>query len=222
MRGVAARGVDGYDRAFDVQHVQEPGDRDDLVGLFRHLELSQHKPLPRGEGRDDVDRRLVAGLAAGAPGGLAIDGDHLRRHAAGGCGPGHKALLEALGIERGEDLAQAVMGGRPMAIGPEPAQQIKLRLAKPGDVGECLSPRQHRQERQQQHFVERIDHLDQLPRIRQLRKMLQKYNGLICRFVARHHHASFRNPIRGSQIQHLWDLSRVNSPDCPVPSPQHP
>ena len=55
---LAAHRVDGYDRTLDLQHAQELGDGDDLVGLLPHLDLAEYETLSRGESRHDVDRTL--------------------------------------------------------------------------------------------------------------------------------------------------------------------
>ena len=62
---LTAHGIDGDDGALDRQHVEQLGDRHDLIGFFRHLELSEHEPLARREGRDRVDRQFRALLRAG-------------------------------------------------------------------------------------------------------------------------------------------------------------
>ena len=72
---LAAHGVDGDDGTLDGQHVEQLGDGEDLVGLVRHLDLPQHQPLARGEGRDHVDG-CVAALLSRSTRGLAVDGDH--------------------------------------------------------------------------------------------------------------------------------------------------
>ena len=69
------------------------------------------------------------------------------------------------------------MRGRSIAKRPEPAQQVELLLAEPGDVGERLRPGKHRQKAQQQHLVERIDHFAALARVWQILEILQKNNG---------------------------------------------
>ena len=48
------------------------------------------------------------------------------------------------GLERGEDIAKVIVGGRAVFEGAEPAQKLQLLLAKPGDVRERLRPRQNR------------------------------------------------------------------------------
>jgi hypothetical protein len=40
---LAAHRIDGHDRPLDLQHVEELGDSNDFVGLFRDLDLAQHK-----------------------------------------------------------------------------------------------------------------------------------------------------------------------------------
>lgn len=156
-----------------------------------------------------MDRRVGALLLVGASAGFTVDRDHLRCDARVGRHPGHEALLEPLGIERRENLSQPVVGGRLVEKRPEPAQQVELVFAEPGDVGKRLGPCQHRQQRQQQHLVERIDHLDQLTRIRQIREIIQKNNALVYRFVDRRH------PIL-SQTNHLGQHRFSTSPVCHV------
>ena len=46
---LAAHCLDRHDRPVDRQHVEKPGDRDDLIGFFRHLDLARHKTLACGE-----------------------------------------------------------------------------------------------------------------------------------------------------------------------------
>src|SRR5580692_11181812 len=62
---LAAHRVDGYDRPLDLQHAQELGDGDDLVGLLPHLDLAENQTLSRGESRYDVDRTLEIFLLLG-------------------------------------------------------------------------------------------------------------------------------------------------------------
>ena len=96
----------------------------------------------RGEGRDDVDRLFRALGLIRAPRRLAIDRDHLggcvrqRRH------PGHEAKLEGAGVKRGKDMAEMIVRGRAVYVGPKSPQQFDLPLAKSRDVGECLRPQE--------------------------------------------------------------------------------
>ena len=115
---LAAHGIDGHDGAFDRQHVEQLRDSADLVGLLRHLDLAEHQALPRGEGRDHVDRRLGAALLVGSARGLAVGRDHLGRRARERGDPGDEAALELLGIERCEDVAEMVMRRRAVAERP--------------------------------------------------------------------------------------------------------
>ena len=106
-----------------------------------------------------MDRVQGALLLGGAPADLSINGDHPGGSPAQGGGPGHKTVLEPLCIERGEDLAKTVICRGFIEKRSDAAQQSELLFAKLGDVGESLSPGQHRQQGQQQHLIERLDHL---------------------------------------------------------------
>ena len=59
---LAAHGADGDNRSYDLQHLRQLGDRDDFVGLRRHLHLTQYQPLAGREGRNPVDRDLAGFL----------------------------------------------------------------------------------------------------------------------------------------------------------------
>ena len=92
--------------------------------------------------------------------------------------PGDKAALERLRVERGENIAQMIMRRRAVCERPEPAQKIELLLAKTGDVGEGLRPRQHRQQAQQQDLIERIDDFPGLTLIRHIFEIAEKSRRL--------------------------------------------
>ena len=47
---LAAHRIDGHDRPFDCHQIQQLGDRDDLAGLFRHLDLAEHEALRNAVG----------------------------------------------------------------------------------------------------------------------------------------------------------------------------
>ena len=78
---LAAHGVDRDNRPLDRQQVEKLRDRDDLIGLFRHLDRAEDKTLAGRTGRDHMDRGLAAALVAGPAYGLAINRDHAFRHA---------------------------------------------------------------------------------------------------------------------------------------------
>ena len=106
---LATHRVDRHDRPLDGKHVQKLGNGGDLVGLLGHLDLSEHEALACGKGRDHVDRRLAGPLLERAAHRLAIDGDDVRRRASQRGDPAGKALLELLGVERGEDVAEVIV-----------------------------------------------------------------------------------------------------------------
>ena len=123
-----------------------------------------------------MDRFFRALLLVAAAHRFAIDGDDLggrlgqRRH------PIDKAPLERAGVERGENIAQRVMGRRAIRERAKPPQQVDLLRAEPGDVGETIGVGEHRQKTEQQHLVERINHLAGLPTIRHVIEIIQKNN----------------------------------------------
>ena len=102
---------------------------------------------------------LAALLLAGSARGLAIDGDHPRRHPGQRGDPGDEAALELLGVQRGEDIAEVIVRRRAIPERPEAAQKLKLLDAEAGDIGEGLRPGQHGEQTQQQDLIERIGHL---------------------------------------------------------------
>lgn len=81
-------------------------------------------------------------------------------------------------VERGKDIAEMIMRGRAVHIGPKTPQQIDLPLAKSRDVGKCLRPRKNRQENQQQHFRERVILFTDLMMILQLTEIVEKTGRL--------------------------------------------
>ena len=64
-------------------------------------------------------------LVAGSAHGLAVDGDHPRRHPGHRGDPGDEAALELLGVERGEDVAEMIVGRRAVLERPEAAKQSR-------------------------------------------------------------------------------------------------
>ncbi len=102
-------GVDGDDGAFDRHHVEQRGNGGDLVGSFRHRDLSGDKALARGEGRNHVDRLFRPLLLIGAAQRLAVDGDDLRRCLGQRRDPSGKAALERSRVEGGENIAKVIV-----------------------------------------------------------------------------------------------------------------
>ncbi len=88
-----------------------------------------------------MDRCFGRCFAARPTHGLAVNRDDtagnagLRRH------PRDETVLELLGIQRREDIADPVMRWRSVTERAEPAQQGKPFGAEPGDVGEGFCTR---------------------------------------------------------------------------------
>jgi hypothetical protein len=131
-----------------------------------------------GEGGDNVDRLLASALLIGAPHSLAIDGDGRWRHADLIRDPGDKAASKGFWIEGRKNVAKMIMGRYTVFEGAEPAQQVELVVAEPGDVDDRLGASQNSQQTQKKDFIERIANLAALAMIRQILKMLQKNNTL--------------------------------------------
>ena len=105
----------------------------------------------------------MASLAAlGAAHRFAVDGHHPLGAPIRAATQATKQL-ERLGVEGGEDVAQMVMGRRARREGAKRRSRCELLLTEAGDVGDRLSPGQHRQEAQQQHLGQRVHHLSALP-----------------------------------------------------------
>jgi hypothetical protein len=155
---------------------------------------------------------------------LAIDRNHPGRHADEVCYPGDEAALERLGIERGEDIAEMIVGGSAVAKRLEPAKQTELLLAEPRDIHERLRPGQHRQQAQQHHLSKRIHHLRTLPRVRQILEIPQKHNRFAERSAIRRRARHRRPPLLQSEDNHRFSTSAVchalPSPDCPGVKPR--
>ena len=99
------------------------------------------------------------GLAAGPAHGLAVDRHHTGGNANQRGDPGHKAALELLGVEGGEDITEMVVGRRAAEEWPEAPEKVHFHAAEAGDINEGFGSGQHREQRQQKHLIERIHNL---------------------------------------------------------------
>src|SRR4051794_20258478 len=176
---LAAHGIDGHDRTLDRQHVQQFGNSDDLVGLFRDLHLTQHEPLAGCEGRNHVDRRDAVLLSARPPRGLAINGNHPVRRSGQCSDPGDKASLELLGVEHCQDVAEMIVCWRAVLEGTEAAQKLALLATEQGDVDKGFRPGEHREQTEKEDLVERVGYLALLARVLQVFEIAQKNNRLV-------------------------------------------
>lgn len=94
--------------------------------------MTEHQALAGSEGGDQVQRRLT--LAAGAPRGLAVDGDHALGHTAARGNPGGEAALELLGIKRGEDVTEMIVARGAVCERAKPVQQRDPGVAEQSDL----------------------------------------------------------------------------------------
>jgi hypothetical protein len=176
---LAAHRVDGHDRPLDLQHAQELGDGDDLVGLLRHFHLAENQTLSRGESRHDVDRTLeilllLRGLRTGPAHGLTVDGDHFGRNPRLRRDPGDEATLEGLGVQRGENVTEVIVRRRSILERSEASEQSQFQPAESGDVGDRLRPGYEGEQAQQQNLVQRIFDLAALSGVRQILEITEE------------------------------------------------
>src|SRR5215467_9895164 len=92
---LAAHRVDSHDSAFDRQHPEQRRDRDDFVGLLRHLDLPKHQSLARRERRNHMDRLLRTLLGSAR---IASDpASTARRHKSNTSSSGYSTLPRCRG-----------------------------------------------------------------------------------------------------------------------------
>ncbi len=85
---LAAHGVDSYDTAIQLQHLQQLRNGSDLIGFLVGLDLTQGQALLGGPGADHMDGPLLPSTVIGPSGRLAVDSHHLARQQLGdGLGP---------------------------------------------------------------------------------------------------------------------------------------
>ena len=96
--------------------------------------------------------------------------------------PGDKATPEHLGVERGQNIAEVIVRGRPIREVSEALEQRQLQPAKLGDIGDRLRPGDNGEQTKQQNLTERIPDLAGLPGIAQIIEIAQKHNRFVERF----------------------------------------
>lgn len=107
---LAAHRVDSYQRAVEVQQLQQHGNGRDFVGLGVHRYLAQGQVLGRGRAAHQVQRPELC--RTGATQGLAVDGYMLdSQSATDGLHPFPKASLECLGLEPIKDALEGFVRG---------------------------------------------------------------------------------------------------------------
>ena len=134
-----------------IQQLEQLGNRRDLVGLLRRLDLTQHHAIRRAEGTDHVDRPFAFPSAVRSTQRLTIDG-HYRafRHVMAGLHPVGKRALQLLGIHQGHDPGQGVMARHSSHKITVLAEKVQLRVAKILDLIPTFSTTDHRTDRQKQ------------------------------------------------------------------------
>jgi hypothetical protein len=144
----AAHRVERDDAAVEVQGVEQPRDRGDLVRLAVDRAPAERQPPLARPGADQVERAAFVATAAGAPHGLAVDRHHLALDPARqGLRPPGEAGLERVRIDEHEHPAEGVVRGdavRQLEEGLEPGP---LALPVELDVLPALGAGDHRADR---------------------------------------------------------------------------
>jgi hypothetical protein len=105
----------------------------------------------------------------GARRGLAVDGDDLGIGAPHRFDPACEALLEKVGIEAADHVAEDVVAQNALAIGIEALQEVPVLGAPQANLDEVVGTGERRAQHEQQHLGQRVEHLCPLPRVFQRR-----------------------------------------------------
>ena len=136
---LAAHRVDSYQRAVEVQQLQQHGNGRDFVGFGVHRYLAQGQVLGRGPGTHQVQRPELC--RTGATQGLAVDGYMLDpQSGTDGLHPFPKASLERLGLEPIEDTLEGVVRGDAVGQLQEGAQPVAAFASEGHDLLPILGP----------------------------------------------------------------------------------
>jgi hypothetical protein len=121
-----------------------------------------------------VQRLAALGLGMAASGSLAVDRHEVRLRLAQLLHPSDEAGLEQLGVERVDHAVEGIVGGNPVGVRQEMAQETQPFLAPSLDLDEVFGRRQRRAQDQKEDLRQGIEHLGDLPRVGQCRKMVQQ------------------------------------------------
>ena len=166
---LAAHRIDGDHAVGEGEHLQQCGNRGDLIGRGVGLHLAQPQPLRRGPRAHHVDGGLVGRRIKGPAERLPVDGDHVSRQQVGHRrDPREKGRLERLGVQRREDAAEGVVRRDVMRQGEEPSEPRPLRPPEPRNRRPVIGAADHRAPRDDQHILEGVTPRAAHPRVRQL------------------------------------------------------
>ena len=144
--------VGGDDLPVEGEQRQQLGQGLDLVAVAGDLLLAQHQPLLDRPGAHQVQRPAAALAVEAAPGGLAVDRDHL-------AGPGllgerrdeaAEAGLEGIGIEQPEEPREGVVARDAALQAQKTPQKRLLGAPEQGHVDAAFSAAQGGRQRDQQ------------------------------------------------------------------------
>ena len=106
--------------------LQQQRDGGDLVGFLLGRLLSEHDPLPRRPGRDEVQRVTAFAPVVAAPRGLAVNGDDFGVIIAQPADPGEEAGFEQFRVQRREHVAQCIVAGDAAFVAVEAPEERQM------------------------------------------------------------------------------------------------
>ena len=112
--GLGPHGVDGDERAGQLQSFEQQPNSDDFIGLLIDRLLRQNQTLTGGPGADHVQRLAALGARVGSSRGLAVDGDDGGRALAQAGDPGGARYDEKGTIRNANNAAQIPLSGAPV------------------------------------------------------------------------------------------------------------
>ena len=154
---LAAHGVDGHERAFELlglrELIEKIGNGGDLVGLFRHAKLRQDQPCIGGVGAERMQGLEPLAPVVGTARRLAVDRNELmpvrpqRRH------PILKAAPEQDRIDPIDEAAHPALAGNPVMELRKPPQKREMVPAPGDDIVEIVARRDGGAGHQQQDLM---------------------------------------------------------------------
>ena len=144
---LAPHRIDGHRRTGQMQHAEQLGQGDDLVGFRVPFALCEPHRIGRGPGVHDVHRAFAISPVQGPPAGFPLQGHDALTQVGERLHPGDKGLGEARGIEHGKDAPKCIVGWEPMSKVQKLREPRRLGLPPVFDLHPVLRPANRREKR---------------------------------------------------------------------------
>ena len=176
--GVGGDGVDGDERAFQGapfgQAIEQDGNGRKLVGFSLHRLLAEHEAARRGEGGNEMQRRLAVAAIMAAARGFSVYGDEVGPIGPGLAHPGGEGGGKQRRIDAVHQQRKPAPAGSAVLVRQVAAQEGEVRLA-PGRDGVVMVAVGHRRaDDEQQDLAKRMGHPPRLARIVDDREVIEK------------------------------------------------